>query len=340
MTALGFFTRLLDDAPAGQRYRNATEQIRHAEQLGYATAWVAQHHFHGPEGGLPSPLVFLSHVGALTSSIRLGTGVITIPMEDAVRTAEDVVVLDELTGGRVEIGIATGGNPTSFGAFGLDFADRHQISEDRLATLRAAWRGEPINGTDNVLYPAASGLEDRVWQGTFSAFGGERAGRDGDGLMLSRTQPRPEEAPSASLADLQLPIIEAYRAALPAGRPARILASRTIFVADTTAEAYRWAEIGLRQAVASSPRTFGARVGADAPLADLIAATDTFVGSPQQVAEALAADATLAHATEVSAQVHSVDAPHAQVLRSLELLATQVAPTLGWNDAHAQRRAA
>lgn len=340
MTALGFFTRLLDEAPAGQRYRNATEQIRHAEQLGYATAWVAQHHFHGPEGGLPSPLVFLSHVGALTSSIRLGTGVITIPMEDAVRTAEDVVVLDELTGGRVEVGIATGGNPTSFGAFGLDFADRHQISEDRLATLRSAWRGEPINGTDNVLYPAASGLEDRVWQGTFSAFGGERAGREGDGLMLSRTQPRPEEAPQASLADLQLPIIEAYRASLPAGRPARVLASRTIFVADTTAEAYRWAEIGLRHAVASSPRTFGARVGADAPLADLIAATDTFVGSPQQVAEALAADATLAHATEVSAQVHSVDAPHAQVLRSLELLATRVAPALGWNDADAQRRAA
>ena len=109
MTALGFFTRLLDEAPAGQRYRNATEQIRHAEQLGFATAWVAQHHFHGPEGGLPSPLVFLSHVGALTSTIRLGTGVITIPMEDAVRTAEDAVVLDELTDGRVEVGIATGG---------------------------------------------------------------------------------------------------------------------------------------------------------------------------------------------------------------------------------------
>ena len=340
MTALGFFTRLLDEAPAGQRYRNATEQIRHAEQLGFATAWVAQHHFHGPEGGLPSPLVFLSHVGALTSTIRLGTGVITIPMEDAVRTAEDAVVLDELTDGRVEVGIATGGNPTSFGAFGLDFADRHQISNDKLATLRAAWRGEPINGTANVLYPAASGLADRVWQGTFSSFGGDRAGQDGDGLMLSRTQPRPPDAPDATLADLQLPIVDAYRAALPAGRAERILASRTIFVADTTAEAYRWAAAGLRAAVAKSPRTFGARAAADAPIEDLIAATDSFVGSPQQVAEALAADATLAHVTEVSAQVHSVDAPHAQVLRSLELLATRVAPALGWNDATAERSAA
>ena len=340
MPNLGFFTRLTDDLPAAERYRIAAEQIRHAEALGFATAWVAQHHFSGAEGGLPSPLVFLSHVAATTSTIRLGTGVICIPMEDAVRTAEDASVVDALSDGRLEVGIATGGNPTSFGAFGVDFADRHQISEAKLATLRAAWRGEPINGTDNVLYPAASGLADRVWQGTFSAFGGERAGRDGDGLMLSRTQPRSEDAPDATLADLQLPIVDAYRAALPAGRAERILASRTIFVADTTAEAYRWAEAGLRAAVATTPRTFGARAAADASIEELIAATDSFVGSPQQVAEALAADATLAHATEVSAQVHSVDAPHAQVLRSLELLATRVAPALGWNDATAERSAA
>ena len=107
MTDLGFFTRLLDDAAAPQRYRHATEQIRHAEQLGYATAWVAQHHFHGAEGGLPSPLLLLAHVGALTSTLRLGTGVICLPMEDAVRTAEDASVLDALTGGRLEVGIAT-----------------------------------------------------------------------------------------------------------------------------------------------------------------------------------------------------------------------------------------
>ena len=68
-------------------------------------------------------------------------------------------------------------------------------------------------------------------------------------------------------------------------RAPRVLASRTIFVAETTAEAYWWAESGLRAAVAASPRTFGSRVAADAPLAELLAVTDSFVGSPQQVAE-------------------------------------------------------
>lgn len=59
---LGFFTRLLDDAAPKERYRLATEQIRHAERYGFDSAWIAQHHFHEHEGGLPSPLVFLAHV--------------------------------------------------------------------------------------------------------------------------------------------------------------------------------------------------------------------------------------------------------------------------------------
>jgi ABC-type dipeptide/oligopeptide/nickel transport system ATPase subunit len=62
---LGFFTRLLDQ-PAQTRYRLAAEQIRHAERLGFDSAWIAQHHFHEQEGGLPSPLVFLAHVAAQT----------------------------------------------------------------------------------------------------------------------------------------------------------------------------------------------------------------------------------------------------------------------------------
>ncbi|WP_339356511.1 LLM class flavin-dependent oxidoreductase, partial [Klebsiella pneumoniae] len=79
---LGFFTRLLDQGSAQTRYRLAAEQIRHAERLGFDSAWIAQHHFHEQEGGLPSPLVFLAHVAAQTDRIRLGTAIITLPMEN------------------------------------------------------------------------------------------------------------------------------------------------------------------------------------------------------------------------------------------------------------------
>lgn len=339
MTTIGFFTRLLDDAPAAERYRLAAEQIQHAESLGYRTAWVAQHHFGRDEGGLPSPLVFLAHVGALTSRIRLGTGVICLPMEDAVRTAEDVVVADLLTGGRIDVGVSTGGTPSSFPAFGKDFADRYELSAEALSTIIGAWRGEPINGTANRLYPSGGTLPDRVWQATFSVSGGVRAGEAGDGLMLSRTQPRADEQPDATLADLQQPIIDAYLDALPAGRAPRILASRTAFVADTREEALRWAEPGLRRAVQISPRAFGGRVSPDAPLDELIRLTDTHVGTAADVAESLAADTSLKHASEVSFQIHSVDAPHRQVLRSLELLAHDVAPALRWTDAREEAAA-
>lgn len=95
---LGFFTRLLEDAPAAQRYRFALEQIQAAEAHGFDSAWVAQHHFSATEGGLPSPLVFLAHAAAQTSRIRLGTAIITLPMENGVRVAEDAAVTDVLSG--------------------------------------------------------------------------------------------------------------------------------------------------------------------------------------------------------------------------------------------------
>ena len=61
---LGFFTRLLDQADAAERYRLAIAQIVHAERCGFDSAWVAQHHFHEDEGGLPAPFVFLAQAAA------------------------------------------------------------------------------------------------------------------------------------------------------------------------------------------------------------------------------------------------------------------------------------
>src|SRR5579864_9293626 len=84
---LGFFTRLLDRVSAGDRYRLATEQIVHAEHCGFDTAWIAQHHFDEDEGGLPAPFVFLAQAAARTSTIRLGTGIVTLPLEEPVRVA-------------------------------------------------------------------------------------------------------------------------------------------------------------------------------------------------------------------------------------------------------------
>lgn len=323
---LGFFTRLLDDAAPAERYRLATEQIVTAERLGFDTAWVAQHHFSESEGGLPSPFVFLAQVAARTSTIRLGTGIVTLPLDNPVRVAEDAAVLDQLAAGRLEVGVGPGGTASSFAAFGQDSARRGEIMADHLAKLLDAWRGRPIAGEVNRLYPPAPGLPARVWQATFNVEGGARAGAAGDGLMLSRTQPRSREAPSATLADIQNPIIDAYLDALPPGCVPRIMASRSVFVADDRAEARRLAEAGMRRFLARLA-TLGRTPGWSS-VDDMVKANNSHLGTPEQVIASLQADATLERATDIAFQVHPMDPPHPYILRSLELVADEVAPAL------------
>lgn len=324
---LGFFTRLLDQVDAAERYRLATQQIVHAEKHGFDSAWIAQHHFHEGEGGLPAPFVFLSHVAAHTSRIRLGTGIVTLPLELPIRVAEDAVVTDLMSGGRLEVGVGPGGNLTAFTAFGLESDQRHVLFDDNLALLKTAWSGGALAGGDR-LYPSSPTLVDRIWQATFTVSGARRAGLAGDGLMLSRTQPRPPEAPQASLADIQNPMLDAYLEALPAGVEPRILASRTIFIADDRNEAMRLAEIGLsrlrHRLAATGNSTSGSLVG------DLIRAMDVHIGTPDEVIASLQGDDTLRRSTDLTMQVHSIDPPHPYILRSIELFAEKVAPALGW----------
>lgn len=334
---LGFFSRLLDDVSPGERYRLAGAQIVKAEELEFDTAWVAQHHFNHDEGGLPSPFVFLSHVAALTSRIRLGTGIVTLPLEAPLRVAEDAVVFDLLSNGRLELGVGSGGTATSFTAFGLDSAQRGAIHGANLNIVREAFAGADVGG-GNHLYPTGKSLLNRIWQATFSVDGGKRAGLAGDGLMLSRTQPRSADNPHATLADLQNPIIDAYLEALPAGVEPRILASRTLFVADDRAVALHWAETNLRRIAVK----FAAQghVFTGDRLEDLIRSLDTHVGDVDDVVKSLAEDTTLGRVTDISFQVHSVDPPHELILRSLELTAREVAPALGWRDRPASPRIA
>lgn len=324
---LGFFTRLLERASAADRYRFALEQIVQAEDAGFASAWVAQHHFGEDEGGLPSPFVLLAAAAERTSRIALATAVVTLPIDDPVRAAEDAAVLDLLSGGRVQLGVASGGTPSSFAAFGHDADRRREIYAEHLEVFAAALAGDGIRGTASRIYPAAGDLGERIWQATFSVDGGRRAGERGDGLLLSRTQPRTGTASDAPLHELQLPIIDAYRAALPDDAPSRVLASRTALVVDPQdrTRALELAEDGLRHLARTMHGIEVDGLGID----ELARITDTHVGTVDEVVASLGEDRTLGVVSDVSFQVHSIAATHELTLRSLQLLAEEVAPRLG-----------
>ncbi len=103
---VGYFTHVAGRGGPAQVYRETVELAVAAEEQGFASFWVAQHHAGALEGLLPSPLVLLAAVAERTATIRLGTAVVAASLEDPRRLAEDAAVLDQLSGGRLELGSA------------------------------------------------------------------------------------------------------------------------------------------------------------------------------------------------------------------------------------------
>src|SRR4051812_14190528 len=91
---LGFMSHVSSNTDPAMTLEQTVRLFIIAEELGFDSVWVAQHHVGAECGHLPSPFVLLAAVAARTSRIRLGTAVVTLPLEDPVRTAEDAAVAD------------------------------------------------------------------------------------------------------------------------------------------------------------------------------------------------------------------------------------------------------
>ncbi|HXM56720.1 MAG TPA: LLM class flavin-dependent oxidoreductase [Candidatus Dormibacteraeota bacterium] len=325
---LGFLTHLHIGRDAPDSYRIALDLFAAAEELGYDTGWVAQHHFHDNDGRLPSSLTFLAAAAERTRRIRLGTAIVILPLEDPVRVAEDASVVDAISGGRLELGLGTGGDPLTFAAFGRDVEARRERFAEAFDVLSGALAGRPINGTDAVLYPPANGLSDRLWGSTLSPEGGRRMGRAGIGLLLARTAFLSKEPTDVA----QRPVAEAYlaeRASRPG--PPRIGLSRCVYPAADRRTAVADLAPGVAEYVESMVRRGHFPPGLDQEAG--FRRTHVHCGHPEEVVASLRADRVLEPSTELICQSHPGRLTADQVLRSLELIAREVAPALGWTPA-------
>ena len=140
-----FFLMQRDEAWSEQRvYDSGLEQMLAAESLGYHSVWIAEHHFND-YGLCPTPPVLAAFVAARTTTLRFGMGVSLLPLHHPVDLAEQLAVLDVVSGGRLDVGIGRGGTLQDYQTFQSDRADSRKRVEEGIALMRQCWSGQPFD---------------------------------------------------------------------------------------------------------------------------------------------------------------------------------------------------
>lgn len=173
-----------------------TEQAEQGESLGFESFWLPESHFTGA-GAIPSPLLLLAAVAARTKRMSLATTSFLLPVRNPIHVAEEVAVLDRLSGGRVILGVGRGFRKALFAAFNVSVKDKRDIFEASLAVMRDAWAGRPVVADDEhgvgepvVLSPLpVQKPHPPIWVAAFGPKALAQAGRLGLPYLASPIEP-------------------------------------------------------------------------------------------------------------------------------------------------------
>jgi alkanesulfonate monooxygenase SsuD/methylene tetrahydromethanopterin reductase-like flavin-dependent oxidoreductase (luciferase family) len=222
-------------APA-DLYQAALEMTAWSESHGGVSAMVCEHHC-ASDGYLPSPMVMAGALAARTERMRIMVSVVLLPLYDPVRLAEEMVVLDLISRGRVRYVAAIGYRPAEYEMYGVDYTRRGAIAEEKLGVLLRAVTGEPFEYQGRRIHVTPAPFTPggpRVGWGGGSPAAAKRAGRHGLDFV-------------AQTEDAELGVVYA-EAAREAGQvPGRTFlppkgAPSSIFVADDVDRG--WEELG------------------------------------------------------------------------------------------------
>jgi natural product biosynthesis luciferase-like monooxygenase protein len=137
-------------AGAPNPYELMLETARFGDSHGFRAIWLPERHFHEFGGIYPNPAVSGAAIATVTDNICIRTGSVVLPFHDPITMAEDWAMVDNLSGGRVGLGIASGWHPNDFVLEPESYGDRKQIMKTRIGTLRSAWRGEALELKNGV----------------------------------------------------------------------------------------------------------------------------------------------------------------------------------------------
>jgi alkanesulfonate monooxygenase SsuD/methylene tetrahydromethanopterin reductase-like flavin-dependent oxidoreductase (luciferase family) len=127
---------------------NLAEQGEIAEHIGFDSFWLPESHFAG-HTSIPSPLTQLAAIASRTSKIRLGTTSYLLPIRHPIQAAEEVAVLDQLSNGRVILGVGRGFQNAMFTAFEIPPRDKRKKFKANLQIMKDAWEGKSLAADEN-----------------------------------------------------------------------------------------------------------------------------------------------------------------------------------------------
>jgi alkanesulfonate monooxygenase SsuD/methylene tetrahydromethanopterin reductase-like flavin-dependent oxidoreductase (luciferase family) len=171
--------------------REILEQIVWGEHHGFDDVWLSEHHFIDDEY-LSAILPIAAAIAARTIRIRIASGVLLLPFHHPVRLAEDIAVVDVLSGGRLELGVGVGYKVEEFDSFGVPFTERGARTNDALGIVRRLLEGETVTCKNQffdlnqvkITPEPIQKPHPPIWVGGFTPAALRRAVRYGNGFTV------------------------------------------------------------------------------------------------------------------------------------------------------------
>jgi probable LLM family oxidoreductase len=312
-----------------QRMMDLMEEIELADQIGLDVYALGEHH--RPDFIVSSPAVVLAAAAAKTNHIKLSSAVTVLSSDDPVRVFQDFATVDLLSGGRAEIMAGRGSFIESFPLFGYDLKDYDELFSEKLELLlklneseKVSWKGKHRSPIQNLgVYPRPFQKKLPVW----IAVGGTpesviRSGKLGLPMALAIIGGSPANF---------LPLVELYRKTSTAAGHGRLpLAVHSHgYISEDSQQAadeffpsyaYVMSNIGRER---GWPPTTRAQFEAGRSKQGVL-----LIGSPQQVIDKILFEKELFGLDRFLLHVSVGTMPHAQIMHSIELFGTQVAPVI------------
>jgi probable F420-dependent oxidoreductase len=304
--------------PEAGRWGDTVAQALLAEELGYDSVWMPEHHLMA--GYAPSPLLGLAGLVELTERVTLGTDVLIVPFYNPVRLAEDAAVLHDMSGGRFVLGAGLGYRREEFAAFGVPYERRGRILDESLQIVRRLWAEEDVGfeGThftlDGVTVHPRLDSPPPLWIGGWADAALRRAARLGDAWF---------PGPTADVAKVRS-CLEVYDAEL--ARQGRARGELPIFREVWVADGAELLEAGRRPLEAMYESDYLAWGHSNVAGAADVARERFIVGDPEEVAAAVLRLRTELGVTHLVARMHFHGIAQDAVEASMRLFAGRVMP--------------